>query len=357
MSAYYNKRKKERGLYMNTKKLLCLLMALSLLLCLCGCHFPAITMNTPEGTQPATESTPAPTPSPTPGGESSITPLLYKVTDSEGHVLWLFGSIHVGYDYFYPLPDYVLEAYESADAIAFEVDMKAFEEDMDVQMKTLALMVYQDGTTIKDHIDPELYDAAVKILKEAGYYNQYLDYYMPILWSSFIDSCFVEEMGLDPDLGIDNHLLEKAYKDKKEVLEVESAEFQYQMMADFSPELQEILLGSSVGSYEDMEASKADMQKLVDLWASGDEVAFGAYLSEEGEFASEEEKKLYEEYNNAMVVDRNISMTDYAENALKSNKEIFICVGAAHIVGDGAMAQLLAQRGYTVERVTPTASI
>ena len=44
-------------------------------------------------------------------------------------------------------------------------------------------------------------------------------------------------------------------------------------------------------------------------------------------------------------------MTDFAEDALASGKEVFICVGAAHIVGDGAMAQLLAQRGYTVTLV------
>jgi uncharacterized protein YbaP (TraB family) len=46
-------------------------------------------------------------------------------------------------------------------------------------------------------------------------------------------------------------------------------------------------------------------------------------------------------------------MADYAEEALKSGKEIFICVGAAHVVGEGAVADLLAQRGYTVELVTP----
>ena len=44
-------------------------------------------------------------------------------------------------------------------------------------------------------------------------------------------------------------------------------------------------------------------------------------------------------------------LADFAEQALSSGKEIFICVGAAHIVGDGAVADLMSQRGYTVERV------
>ena len=41
--------------------------------------------------------------------EEGITPLLYKVTDADGNVVWLFGSIHVGKEEFYPLPDYVTD--------------------------------------------------------------------------------------------------------------------------------------------------------------------------------------------------------------------------------------------------------
>lgn len=328
------------------KKLLCLLLTLTLVLGLCGCKFPTVIAKAP--TRP-TETEPAPTvPQADPQPNTAIRPLLYKVTDDQGHVLWLFGSIHVGYDYFYPLPDYVNEAYESCDAIAFEFDMRAFEKDMNAQVDALSKLMYTDGTTIKDHISKELYEESVAKLTEYGYYTAMLDYYLPIIWSSFLDSCLVEEMGLDSELGIDYHLLDRAYTDRKEILEVESAAFQYGMMADFSPALQEILLESSLASLEELTLAKEDMALLVNTWAAGDEAAFAAYLAEEGEFESEEERKLYEEYNKAMIVDRNLSMTDYAEAALKSGKEIFICVGAAHIVGEGAMAQLLAQRGYTV---------
>lgn len=60
-------------------------------------------------------------------------PLLYKVTDGDGNVIWLFGSIHVGRDDYYPLPEYVLDAYEGSDALAVELDAVAFENDMTAQ--------------------------------------------------------------------------------------------------------------------------------------------------------------------------------------------------------------------------------
>ena len=68
-------------------------------------------------------------------------------------------------------------------------------------------------------------------------------------------------------------------------------------------------------------------------------------------FESEEEAALYAEYNDALVTQRNLSMTEYAVEALESGQELFICVGAAHVVGEGAMAELLREMGYTVELV------
>ena len=50
------------------------------------------------------------------GAES--TPLVYRVTDGQGHVLYLLGTIHVGSDGMYPLGSAVEEAYENADILA-----------------------------------------------------------------------------------------------------------------------------------------------------------------------------------------------------------------------------------------------
>lgn len=64
------------------------------------------------------------------------------------------------------------------------------------------------------------------------------------------------------------------------------------------------------------------------------------------------EKRAYDRYQQALVTDRNLNMADFAEEALLSGDEVFVCVGAAHIVGDGALADLLDRRGYTVELIT-----
>ena len=156
--------------------------------------------------------------------------------------LRFFGSIHVGEEYFYPLPDYVLDAYESSDALAVEFDIVSFEKDIDAQIEALQQMVYTDGTTITDHISEELYNDAKAVLKDLNIYSSALDYYVPSMWSSFIDSGMISQMGVDTSLGIDMYFLNRAHEENKTILDVESAAFQYGMMAGYSEELQVLLL-------------------------------------------------------------------------------------------------------------------
>lgn len=288
----------------------------------------------PENTEPATAS-----------------PLLYKVTDGQGNVAWLFGSIHAGLEYYYPLPEYVTSAYAGSDALAVEFDILAYEEDLEAQMSDMMQLVYTDGTTIRDHLSDELYTAAVEILTENGMYSMLMDYYCVSLWSNMIDNIVYEAINVRSDLGVDRHLLEKAYADGKKILDVESSEFQTAMMANYSEPLQVLLLESSLESYADQEAVRQGLDEMLTLWASGDEEAFAAYLSAEEEFSSPEEEQLYQEYNNAMLISRNLDMADFVEDALVSGEEVFVCVGAAHVVGPDAMVELLRERGYTVELV------
>ena len=44
-------------------------------------------------------------------------------------------------------------------------------------------------------------------------------------------------------------------------------------------------------------------------------------------------------------------MTAFVEDSLASGEEVFVCVGAAHVVGNGAMVELLRDSGYTVTLV------
>lgn len=283
--------------------------------------------------------------------ESVSTPLLYKVSDDAGNVIWLLGSIHVGMEDYYPLPDYVLDAFDGSDALAVEADIVALEKDLKEQVKAMSVLVYTDGSTIDEHIPAELYEQAVEIIQDNMRYTSAYDSYIPAFWSSLVDNIVIAKLDIDPGLGVDRHLIKRAYKADKAVEEVESVMFQYSVLAGFSEELQIMMLEGSVAGYEDMEAYGQQVQAMMDAWMVGNEEELAALIQAEETFESEEEAALYAEYNDALVTQRNLSMTEYAVEALESGRELFICVGAAHIVGEGAMAELLREMGYTVEVV------
>lgn len=278
-----------------------------------------------------------------------VTPLLYKVSDDDGNFVWVLGSIHVAKDYFYPLPDYILDAYENADYLAVECDIKAFETDLSAQTQALTPLMYLDGSRISDYLSTETYEKGKEVLTEYGLYASYMDMMKPVMWYSMIDSALVEKCGTDSDLGIDYYFLNQAYESNKEILEVESVQFQYEMLANYSDELQALLLEEVIYYHENFDLYKGDVETMLDLWCRGDDELFADYLDAETEFESAEAEELYNEFNKAMITDRNIGMADFAEEMIDEGKEVFICVGAAHVVGEGAMADLLSQRGYNVE--------
>lgn len=323
------------------RRILALITALVLCLSLTACkgEGEGETTIAPEA-QKETENAPE--------NESEISPLLYKVTDSDGDVIWLFGSIHVGRDDFYPLPEYVTDAFFGADALAVEADIVAFETDIEAIMKVQETFFYEDYSYISEHIPSELYSEAKAILQEGGAYNDTIDMFKPFVWSSLIEELAMTDPQIEKDRGVDKYLITYANKKGIDVVEVESAMFQMEMFSSFSPALQEVLLSQSVEEYKDLEEYNESLLSLLDLWASGDEEAFSAYLSAD-EALEDEHRPLYEEYNEKLIVERNKNMTDFAVDALERGEELFICVGAAHVVGEGAMAESLESLGYTVE--------
>lgn len=277
------------------------------------------------------------------GGEG---PILYKV-EKDGTTVWILGSIHVATEDMYPLPDYILDAFDAADALAVEcnVNDKSNTPDLKTQMKIL----YTDGTSISDHISEELYEKSVSIMKDLGLYNKLIDKYRPIYWHSAITSAMTEEFGYDSDIGIDVTLIEEAEEADKEILEIESVTFQFNMQVSFSDEIQEMLLESAVSGYGTEEAEE-ELEEMVECWINGDEEKLVELItSEEG--ATKEQKKLLKEYNQIMLYDRNEGMADFIIDALEEDEDVFVCVGAAHVVGEDGIVDLLRKAGYIVTRV------
>lgn len=282
--------------------------------------------------------------------ENGYTPLLYKVTDSDGSCIWVLGSIHVGYPGMIPLPEYITEAYNQSDALAVECDVLESEENADID--SIMPFMYTDGTTIKDHISPELYEKAKNMLFQSSYgYVSTYDYMKPIVWWELLEYGFYELCAMTEDYGIDRNLLQTAKDEGKEILEIESSEFQLELQAGFSDELVLLMLESTVEamSEENCEENKAEFFSMLDAWYSGDEKTLAEQVATDTEGLTPHEIELVEDFDKQMIYDRNIGMADFAIEALESDNNVFICVGAAHVVGEDGIIDILSEEGYQIE--------
>lgn len=291
-----------------------------------------------------------------PAPETDPTPVFYKVTDTEGHTLWLLGTIHVGDVRTDHLPAAIYDAFDSADALAVEFDGDAFfdlvEEDPELQSVISEAYYYSDGTTLADHLDEETYEATVTSMQATGTYGIMANYYKPWMLESLISNAMLDTgYTLNSLHGVDEMLMRRARQQGKEIRDVESGEFQIRMFADTADDMQQFILEGTLWS--DKIETVLGTLELYELWCSGDEAALIENLNEEPDFseATEEEIALYKEYNDILLISRNHGMHDVAVSYLESGDTVFYAVGLAHLLGEDGLVGSLRDAGYTVELI------
>lgn len=271
---------------------------------------------------------------------------------SDTATVYLVGSIHVADKDTYPLQQVLLDAFADSEALAVEANVVDGMEDEELMSAMALLMMYTDGTTARDYLSAETVKLLDEYIAEYGIggmgpeSSEMIYLFKPWVLQSLIENDIVVEAGLDSNLGIDMYFINEAKKRNMEIIEVESLMFQYNMFSNFSPELQELLLKSSLET--DRKESVEQMQKMLDIWEKGDIEALSEMVLEEDEELTAAEMKLAEEYNKAMITDRNIGMANKVEELLKGDKNVFYVVGSAHYVGEDGIVHLLMDRGYTV---------
>ncbi|MFD2328541.1 TraB/GumN family protein [Cohnella sp. GCM10020058] len=269
-----------------------------------------------------------------PGGSTGF---LWKA-EKNGNTVYLLGSIHVAQAQMYPLRAEIEAAYKASQYLGVEVDLtKTDDESIDKLIADKGM--YKDGTTLKDHVSAETYQALVDILKANDMPTDTFDPYEPWVVAQSIPTA---QEGYQANLGIDAYFMGKAVSDNKLIVPLESAESQLELFDRFSPALQEEQLQEAINAYS--ASSGNGMDALTRMWVTGDEDALRALVK-----ASAEDQ----EYYKALVLDRNLTMSSKIEAYLNDDQNVtrMIIVGALHMLGDDGIITRLKNDGYTVTKL------
>ena len=236
------------------------------------------------------------------GAQAESHPLLYRVTDAEGHTVYLLGTIHVGREDFYPLSDAVEQAYAEAEILAVEADILAFSQNLIKMTQMSMALMYGPGDDATKHMSPENYALAVE---KINYPEILLRRMRLAAWMSLSEELSYDMAGLSSDLGVDMHLLRRAHADGKPIDELEGMEEQMELLLGLPDSIVEMQIMSSL---ENTAAAAAAINTLALAWQNGNEALFTMLLQSEDvalDQLPEEIRADYEAYMDAMYQDRN----------------------------------------------------
>jgi uncharacterized protein YbaP (TraB family) len=263
--------------------------------------------------------------------------LLWKVSEGDKSI-FLLGSIHYLRKENYPLNQAILDAFDASDRLVLEIDLQNTPAGA-AQRLTLEKAVYRDGSNLAQNVSQETYQLASKRAAELGIDMQVVQPMKPWFVAITMLAVKLQRMGLDPKLGVDHHLAERAKRDGKPTSGLETLEFQLGIFDQLSKREQELMLRETAGELERIDKNVKD---IVDSWLKGDGERLAALL-----LAG---MRQYPELQQKLVIERNRRWLDQIAKLVEQGNNAMVVVGAAHLVGQEGIVDMLKARGFSVEQ-------
>ena len=275
--------------------------------------------------------------------------LSYSISYAEKNFLWrvqskrntvyVLGSIHLLKKDIYPLSRTIEGAFEKSDFLAVEANVNDISR-LDIG-KLMESAFYPGGDSLEKHVSGKTFSLIKEETARAGLPMELVYNQRPWFLGLTLESIELMKSGYDPNYGIDKYFLSKA-EGRKKISELESLDYQINLLAGLNDEEQELFL---LYTLRELRILVQEVDKLVDAWKSGAVEKMESTITK----SLAEDRRFYTIYDK-LIYKRNRNMAQKIEGYLKTNGTYFVVVGAAHLLGDKGIIQLLKDRGYSVEQ-------
>lgn len=252
---------------------------------------------------------------------------------------YLVGSVHLAKPSFYPLPCSVSAAFAESDVLVVEANVLAADPSLLRDIRRLG--IYPPDESLQAALGEadwkRLSDAAARF----GIAPEALLRQRPWMVQMTLAVLALQTHGYRDGLGLDVHFLRSAGSRDMEIRELESLQWQTELLASFPEELQLEMLRLTVQQILD---DSIPVDAIETIWRQGDTEHMNALLEQNFPPRLEPVEK-------AMLDDRNLGMVEKIATWLGEGRRLFVVVGAGHMIGPQGLPELLRKRGYKVERL------
>jgi hypothetical protein len=258
---------------------------------------------------------------------------------SGDNVIYLGGTVHLLRPGDYPLPSEFEDAYQASSELYFETDIASM-SDLSVQVQMLQQLTYGDDKSLSTVLSDEAYSALSAYTATAGLPIAMLDKFKPGLLISTLQILVFQSMGFTPQ-GVDAFFHTRAVGDGKAEGQLETVQEQIGFIAAMGEgnESEFILL-----SLKDLAEIEDVMEDMIGAWRSGDAEGLAELFVEDMKV---EAPALYD----SLLLQRNLKWIPQIDSMLQDPDTEFVLVGAAHIVGENGLLDLLSQKGYEINQL------
>lgn len=252
--------------------------------------------------------------------------------------LYLGGTIHVLSRSDYPLPEEFEQAYQQADTVVLETDVMAMAQTR-FQQRLLQQVMYREGGRLEDNLAPETYRQLEAFVAERGLSMASIDLYKPSMVTILLTMNELQRLGMG-ETGVDSFFSYRAVQDGKPVAELESLEFQLNLIAGMGSGHEDAMILNTI---QELNALPGIMKTIKTAWRNGD-------MLQLEKIAVDPMREQFPAMYESLLVDRNRIWIPKIEAMLATPEKEFILVGALHLVAQEGVLEQLIQRGYQVEK-------
>lgn len=255
--------------------------------------------------------------------------------------VYLLGSLHFGTSWIYPLPAVMTDALASSDALVVEANVTAA-SSAQVAATLASKGAYLGGGGLKQVVSSATWSVVENVTRTLGLPIAAVQRQKPWLASMTLTAAALEQVGYKAEQGVDIHLMRTVGRGKP-IIELESVTQQLELLDDIPQEDQVAMLMQTLNEIKEADRH---FQDLLSTWLKGDAEKLGLLLNE-GFDRMVGGRRLY----NRLIRDRNEAMQQKIGRLTRAHGDIFVVVGAGHLVGDEGLVERMKAEGYEIEQL------
>jgi uncharacterized protein len=264
-------------------------------------------------------------------------PALWQLSDADT-TIYLFGTIHA-------LPkDLKWQSLAFDNAVSKAQELVLEVADIDDQAKSAATFMKLGMSPglppMMDRIPAEKRASAKVMMTKSGIPVPFFDQLETWAAGLGMAAGMFKDLNVSPEDGVERRLMILFKTAKKPVLGLETMEQQLGFFDTLPEAVQRTFL---IGMLDESADPKAEFDKMLKSWTSGDEK--GIALS------FDDELKMSPELVDVLLRNRNANWTSWIADRMARPGVVMIAVGAGHLAGEESVQTMLAKRGLKVTRL------